>query len=99
MKRHLLVSLVAAVVLTMSASPVAAQSATETPPPAEVKVDGAQATQVLATEAAARLGVSRVESKEALKASGAEQQSETMKWIIILGVAVLAAILIMAVAD
>jgi hypothetical protein len=62
-------------------------------------VDAAQATQVLATEAASRLGISRAEAAADAKAPAMQQQSETMKWIIILGVAVLAAILIMAVAD
>ena len=98
MKRHTRASLIAVAVFSLVASPLAAQSARQGSPPAEVKRDGAQVTQVLATEAAARLGVSRSESKAPLTAP-AMQQSETMKWIIILGVAVLAAILIMAVAD
>lgn len=99
MKKHTRASLIAVAAFTLLASPLAAQSAREGSPPAEVKRDGAQVTHVLATEAAARLGVSRVESKEMVNAAAAEQQSETMKWIIILGVAVLAAVLIMAVAD
>lgn len=99
MKRHMRASLIAVAAFSLIGSPLAAQSARQGSPPAEVKRDGAQATQVLATEAAARLGVSRAEAAADVKAPAMQQQSETMKWIIILGVAVLAAILIMAVAD
>ncbi|HUR91187.1 MAG TPA: hypothetical protein VMY38_00790 [Gemmatimonadaceae bacterium] len=99
MKRHMRASLVAIAAFSLMSSPLAAQSAREGSPPAEVKTDGAKATQVLATEAAARLGISRSESAVDAKAPAMQQQSQTMKWIIILGVAVLAAILIMAVAD
>ena len=99
MKRHMRASLIAVAAFSLMGSPLAAQSAREGSPPAEVRTDGAKATQVLATEAAARLGISRAEAAANAKAPAAMQQSETMKWIIILGVAVLAAILIMAVAD
>ncbi|MCR4338846.1 MAG: hypothetical protein NUW01_03050 [Gemmatimonadaceae bacterium] len=99
MKRQMRVSLIAVAAFTLVASPLAAQSAREGSPPAEVRNDGAKVTQVLATEAAARLGISRAEAAADAKAPAMQQQSETMKWIIILGVAVLAAILIMAVAN
>ena len=98
MKRQMRASLIAVAAFTLMASPLAAQSARAGSPPAEVRNDGAKATQVLTTEAAARLGISRTEAAANTKAP-AMQQSETMKWVIILGVAVLAAILIMAVAD
>jgi len=99
MKSHMRASLIAVAAFSLLGSPLAAQSARAGSPPAAVKVDGAQATQVLATEAASRLGISRAEAAADAKAPAMQQQSETMKWIIILGVAVLAAILIMAVAD
>ena len=99
MKRHTRASLIALAAFSLIGSPLAAQSAREGSPPAEVKRDGAKATQILATDAAARLGVSRAEAAADAKAPAMQQQSETMKWIIILGVAVLAAILIMAVAN
>lgn len=99
MKRHIRASLIAVAAFSLMGSPLAAQSARAGSPPAEVKRDGAQATQILATEAAARLGVSRAKEAADAKAPAMQQQSETMKWIIILGVAVLAALLIMAVAD
>lgn len=99
MKRHIRASLVAVAAFSLLGSPLAAQSARNGTPPAEVKVDGARATQVLATEAASRLGISRSEAAADAKAPAMQAQSETMKWIIILGVAVLAAVLIMAVAD
>lgn len=98
MKRHMRASLITVAAFSLMGSPLAAQSAREGSPPAEVRNDGAKATQVLTTEAAARLGISRTEAAANMKAP-AMQQSETMKWVIILGVAVLAAILIMAVAD
>ena len=98
MKRHTRTSLIALAAFSLIGSPLAAQSAREGSPPAEVKRDGAQTTQILATEAAARLGISRSEAAADAKAP-VMQQGETMKWIIILGVAVLAAILIMAVAN
>lgn len=99
MKRQMRASLIAVAAFTLMASPLAGQSAREGSPPAEVRNDGAKATQVLATDAAARLGISRTEAAADAKAPAMQQQSETMKWIIILGVAVLAALLIMAVAD
>lgn len=99
MKRQMRATLIAVAAFTLVASPVAAQSAREGSPPAPVRVDGAKATHVLATEAAARLGISRSEASADAKAPAMQQRSETMKWIIILGVAVLAAVLIMAVAD
>lgn len=98
MKRHIRASLIAVAAFSLVSSPLAAQSAREGSPPAEVRRDGAQATQVLATEAAARLGISRAEAAVDAKAPAMQQHSETVKWLIILGVAVLAAILIMAVA-
>ncbi len=98
MKRHIRASLIAVAALSLAGSPLAAQSARAGSPPAEVKRDGAQATQVLTTEAAARLGISRAEASADAKAPAMQQQSETMKWLIVLGVAVLAALLIIAVA-
>ncbi len=99
MKRHIRASLIAVAAFSLIGSPLAAQSAREGSPPAAVKTDGAKATQVLATDAAARLGISRAEAAADGNAAAAMQQTETMKWIIILGVAVLAALLIMAVAN
>lgn len=99
MKRHIRASLIAVAAFSLVGLPLAAQSAREGSPPADVKRDGAQATQILATEAAARLGVSRAEAAVDAKAPAMQQQSQTMRWIIILGVAVLAALLIMAVAN
>ena len=100
MKKHMRASLIAVAAFSLAGSPLAAQSALQgSTSPVAVKQDGARATQVLATEGAARLGISRAEAAADAKAPAMQQQSETMKWIIILGVAVLAAILIMAVAD
>lgn len=99
MKRHMRASLIALAAFSLIGSPLSAQAAREGSPPAEVKRDGAQATQVLATDAAARLGITRAESVSDAKVPAMQARSETMKWIIILGVAVLAAVLIMAVAD
>jgi len=92
-------SLIAVAAFSLIGSPLAAQSARQGSPPADVKRDGAQATQVLATDAAARLGISRSEASAAAKAPAMQSQGETMRWIIIIGVAVLAALLIMAIAN
>ncbi|MGI9140177.1 MAG: hypothetical protein ACR2GJ_03600, partial [Gemmatimonadaceae bacterium] len=60
MKKHMRASLIAVAALSLAGSPLAAQSALQgSTPPVAVKQDGARATQVLATEGAARLGVSR----------------------------------------
>lgn len=99
MRKHTRASLIAVAAFALLASPVAAQSAREGSPPAEVKRDGAQVTHVLATEAAARLGISRAESRAEAKGSEMQAQSETMKWLIILGVAAVAALLIVTLAD
>lgn len=99
MQSHRRASLIAVAAFSLVASPLAAQSARDGSPPAEVKLDGAKATQILATDAAARLGISRSEASATAKAPALQQQSETTKWIIILGVAVVAALLILAVAD
>jgi len=99
MKRHMRASLIAVAAFSLMGSPVGAQSAREGSPPAEIRNDGAKATQILTTEAAARLGISRAEAAANAKAPAMQQQSETMKWLIVLGVAVLAALLIVAVAN
>lgn len=55
---------------------------------------------VLATEAAARSGIARAEVRTDARAAVAAQPSEnTVRWAIIIGVAVLAALLIVALAD
>lgn len=99
MKKHARASLIAVAALSLAGSPLAAQAAREGSPPAEVKRDGTQATQVLATEAAARLGVTRAEAKADAKAAPMQTQAETMRWIVVIGVIVLAAIVLLAVAN
>lgn len=99
MKRHMRVSLIAVAALSLAGSPLAAQSGRQGSPPAEVKRDGAQATQILATETAARLGVSRSEARAEANAPAMQTQGQTVRWIVIVSVIVLAAIVLIAIAD
>lgn len=99
MKRHMRASLIAVAALSLAGSPLAAQSAREGSPPAEVKRDGAQATQILATEAAARLGVSRSESRADGKAMAMQSEGQMVRWIVIGAVVLLALVVVLAIAD
>lgn len=99
MKRHMRASLIAVAALSLAGSPLAAQSAREGSPPAAVKRDGAQATQILATEGAARLGISRVESKAEAKAAAMQTEGQMVRWIVIGAVILLAVVVVLAVAD
>lgn len=99
MKRHMRASLVALAALSLAGSPLAAQSAREGSPPAGVARDGARATQVLTTEAAARLGVSRAEVKAENKAAAMQSQGQMVRWIVIGAVILLAVVVVLAIAD
>lgn len=98
MKTNLRAALVIAAIFALG-SPVSAQSAREGSPPAEVKRDGAQATQVLATEGAARLGISRSETAREANDAAMQTQGQMVRWIVIGAVVLLAVIAILAVAD
>lgn len=90
-------SMTAAVVVSLAGAPLAAQGKPQAQQPVVTREAPASA---LVREASARLGVSRTEVAANEKtAAAAQQQSETMKWAIIIGVAVLAALLIVALAD
>ena len=99
MKRHTRASLIALAAFSLIGSPLAAQSAREGSPPAEVKRDGAKATQILATDAAARLGIARAEATADAKASAMQSEGQTMRWIVIVAIGVLLAAVILAVAN
>ena len=99
MKRHMRASLIAVAALSLAGSPLAAQSARQGSPPAEVARDGAKATQILATDAAARLGVSRAEAKVENKAAAMQSQGQMVCWIVIGAVILLAVVVLLAVAD
>ncbi len=99
MKRHMRVSLIAVAALSLAGSPLAAQSARQGTPPTEVRRDGAQATQILATDAAARLGVSRSEARAEASAPAMQTQGQMVRWIVIFSVIVLAAVVLIAVAN
>jgi hypothetical protein len=99
MKRHMRASLVALAALLFAGSPLAAQSARAGSPPAEVARDGAKATQILATDAAARLGVSRAESKAEANAAAMQTEGQMVRWIVIGAVILLAVVVLLAVAD
>ena len=100
MKRHMRASLIAVAALSLAGSPLAAQSALQgSTPPAEVRNDGARATQVLATESAARLGISRVEAKAENKAAAMQSEGQMVRWIVIGAVVLLALVVVLAIAD
>lgn len=99
MKRHIRASLVALAAFSLMGSPLAAQSAQEVSPPADVKRDGAQVTQILATDAAARVGIARAETGAEVKAAAMQSEGQTMRWIVIVAVGVLLAAIILAVAN
>lgn len=99
MKRHMRASLIALSALALAGSPLAAQSARAGSPPAEVARDGATATQILATDAAARLGVSRAEAKAENKAAAMQSQGQMVRWIVIGAVILLAVVVVLAIAN
>jgi hypothetical protein len=92
-------SLIAVAALSLAGSPLAAQSARGGSPPAEVARDGAKATQILATEGAARLGVSRAESKAEANAAAMQTEGQMVRWIVIGAVVLLALVVVLAIAD
>jgi len=98
MKRHMRISLIAVAALSLAGSPLAAQSARQGSPPAEVKRDGAQATQILATETAARLGVSRSEARAEANASAMQTEGQMVRWIVIGAVILLLVVVVLAIA-
>lgn len=97
MKRHTRASLIAVAALSLVGSPLAAQSARAGSPPAAVKVDGAKATQALTTEGAARLGVSRSESRVPVNAAAMQSEGQAVRWIVIGAVILLAIVVVLAV--
>lgn len=97
MKRHARASLIAVAALSLVGSPLVAQSARAGSPPAAVRVDGATATQALTTESAARLGVSRSESKASVNAAAMQSEGQAVRWIVIGAVIILALVVVLAV--
>lgn len=98
MKRHMRAALIAAAIFALG-SPLSAQSVRDGSPPAEVKRDGAQATQTLTTEAAARLGITRSETAREENAAAMQTQGQMVRWIVIGAVVLLAVIVVLAVVD
>ena len=98
MKRHTRASLIALAAFSLMGSPLAAQSAQEVSPPADVKRDGAQATQILATDAASRVGIARAEGTAEGKAA-MQAEGTTTRWIVIVVVGILLAAIILAIAN
>ncbi len=97
MKKHIRASLIAVAALSVVGSPLSAQSAREGSPPAAINSGGAQATQVLATEGAARVGVSRAESRVEANAPVMQSQGQAVRWIVIGAVILLAVVVVLAV--
>ncbi len=100
MKKHKRAALIAGAALALAGSPLAAQSALQgSTPPAAAMRDGARATQVLATEGAARLGISRAESKAEAKGAAMQSQGQMVRWIVIGAIILLAVVVVLAVVD
>lgn len=104
--RYLVLSLAGAAIFSAAAESLPAQSATPADNAALVReaVPPAPATaaeaKVLVTDQAAQVGIQRVKSNENASASAAQITTDpTMRWIIIIGIAVVAALLIVALAD
>ena len=98
MKRHMRASLIAVAALSLVGSPLSAQSARDGSPPAEVKREGAQATQILVTDGAARLGVSRAEARVEANAPVMQSQGQAVRWIVIGAVILLLVVVVLAIA-
>jgi hypothetical protein len=108
--RYLLLSLAGAAIFSLTTGELAAQisapvdgaallSDAVPPAPAITATTTAEA-KVLVTDEAARVGLERAKSPENASASAAQITTDpTMRWVIIIGIAVVAALLIVALAD
>lgn len=107
--RYLVLSLAGAAIFSLATGELSAQTSTpvqaafvhDAVPPAPVSAPPAAAeAKVLVTDEAARVGVERTKSSENASASAAQITTDpTMRWVIIIGIAVVAALLIVALAD
>jgi hypothetical protein len=108
--RYLVLSLAGAAMLSLAAGEVAAQVSTPVqgtalvsdavPPTPDNKATAAADAKVLVSDEAARVGVERTKSSENAAAPAAQITTDpTMRWVIIIGIAVVAALLIVALAD
>jgi hypothetical protein len=88
----------AAIVLVLASRPAAAETvpATADRPVAQ---EAPRVETVLATESAARLGVTRVNVTERTMNEGAQVQDTTTRWLLIIGISAIAVALILALAD
>ena len=92
-------SLVAAAVVTLTAQPLAAQGTQQTNEISAAVRDVSPAAPALATEAAARVGITRANADANAPAAAQMTTDPTMKWVLIIGIAALAVLLIVTLAD
>jgi hypothetical protein len=92
-------SLVAAAVLCLAGQPLAAQGTQQTTEISAAARDASPVTPALATEAAARVGVTRAKADANAPAAAQMTTDPTMRWVLIIGIAALAVVLILALAD
>lgn len=107
--RYLVLSLAGAAIFSLTAGELSAQTSapverpalvSDAVPPAPASTPAAAEATVLVTDEAARVGVERVKSSENASSSAAQITTDpTMRWVIIIGIAVVAALLIVALAD
>jgi hypothetical protein len=92
-------SLVAAAVFCLVGQPLAAQGTQQSTEVSAAARDISPAAPALATEAAARVGVTRAKADANAPAAAQMTTDPTMKWVLIIGIAALAVVLILALAD
>lgn len=108
--RYLVLSLAGAAMFSFTAAGVSAQAAAPVdgtslvrdavPPSPASAMPAAAEAKLLVTDEAARVGVERTKSSENASTSAAQITTDpTMRWVIIIGIAVVAALLIVALAD
>jgi hypothetical protein len=92
-------SLVSAAVFCLAAQPLSAQGTQQTTEIGAAARDVAPTAPALATEAAARVGVTRAKADANAPAAAQMTTDPTMKWVLIIGIAALAVLLIVTLAD
>lgn len=92
-------SLVATAVVCLAGQPLAAQGTQQTTEISAAARDVSPAAPALATEAAARVGVTRAKADANAPAAAQMTTDPTMKWVLIIGIAALAVLLIVTLAD
>ena len=92
-------SLVAAATVYLAGQPLSAQATQQATEISAASQEVSPPAPVLATEAAARVGVTRATAPANAPAAAQMTTDPTMKWVLIIGIAALAVLLIVTLAD